>query len=331
MTGLLEIKEKIKNLYGKYDIYINSLLKFILGLCVFFSINENIGYMEKLSGTSVTLVLALACSIMPINAMIFLAAVLVILHLYALAMEIAVVGLVLFLLLGLLYFRFAPQNGYYTVLTSVCLQFNLGPVMPITAGLLGEVCTSIAVLCGTVVWYFLKGVKENASVLGDSGKDTAITSKYTAALNQLMDNKEMYLVLITFVLVTIVVLFIRRLSIDHAWTVAIIVGCLTNFIVLFAGYVILGLYGRIAGLIIGSVASLVVALLLEFLFFNLDYTRTERVRFEDDEYYYYVKAVPKIYVAEKEKQVKTFGGKGKERISRKQLSEDMDISEELLR
>ena len=35
----------------------------------------------------------------------------------------------------------------------------------------------------------------------------------------------------------------------------------------------------------------------QFLFMNLDYARTERVQFEDDDYYYYVKAVPKKTVA----------------------------------
>ena len=31
--------------------------------------------------------------------------------------------------------------------------------------------------------------------------------------------------------------------------------------------------------------------------FGVDYTRTEYVQFEDDDYYYYVKAVPKMTVA----------------------------------
>lgn len=329
MTGLLELKEKIKNIYGKYDIYFNPLFKFILALYVFLMVNGNIGYMEKISGTSVTLVLALLCSILPINAMIVLAGFVVVLHLYALALEVAVVGLALFVLMGLLYFRFAPRNGYYAVLTTVCMNCNIGSVMPMAAGLLGEVYTVISVICGTITWFFLKGIKENETVFGNASEDTAVTSKFAAALKQLMDNKEMYLVILTFILVTLIVYFIRNLSIDHAWTVATIVGSLVNFIVLFAGYVLLGISGRITGLIIGSFAALALALILEFLFFNLDYTRTERVRFEDDEYYYYVKAVPKIRVAEKEKQVKTFNAKDNGRISRRQLSEEMDIHEDL--
>lgn len=330
MTGLLEIKEKLKNIYGKYDIYIKPLIKFILALCVFGLINGNIGYMGKINNIAVTLVLALLCSILPINVMILLSVVVILLHLYALALEAAVMGAVLFLLLTLLYFRFAPKNGFYTILTPICMHYNIGAVMPMTVGLLGEAYSVISVVCGTVIWFFLEGVKENASVLGSRSEDAAATSKFTAILNQLIGNKEMYLVILTFLLVTLMVLFIRRLSIDHAWTVAIIIGGLVNFIVLFAGYVLLGISGRITGLVIGSLISLAVALVLEFLFFNLDYTRTERVQFEDDEYYYYVKAVPKIYVAEKEKHVKKFSTKDSERITRKQLAEDMDISEDLL-
>ena len=37
----------------------------------------------------------------------------------------------------------------------------------------------------------------------------------------------------------------------------------------------------------------------------VDYSRKETVQFEDDDYYYYVKAIPKLGVAKKNKNVKT--------------------------
>ena len=49
-------------------------------------------------------------------------------------------------------------------------------------------------------------------------------------------------------------------------------------------------------------------MIIEFLFFNLDYSRTERLQFEDDDYYYYVKAVPKVAVTAPEKNVKQITG-----------------------
>ena len=33
------------------------------------------------------------------------------------------------------------------------------------------------------------------------------------------------------------------------------------------------------------------------MIFSVDYTRTEYTQFEDDDYYYYVKAVPKMNIA----------------------------------
>ena len=52
-----------------------------------------------------------------------------------------------------------------------------------------------------------------------------------------------------------------------------------------------------------ALLGLAVGFILEFLFFSVDYSRTENMQFEDDEYYYYVKAVPKIGVPVPEKKV----------------------------
>ena len=67
---------------------------------------------------------------------------------------------------------------------------------------------------------------------------------------------------------------------------------------------------------------MVIGLLLEFFLFSVDYTRTEHLQYEDDEYYYYVKAVPKISIAAPEKTVK--------RINERRNTEEID-SEEIRR
>ena len=48
-------------------------------------------------------------------------------------------------------------------------------------------------------------------------------------------------------------------------------------------------------------AAIAVGLILEVLFLAVDYSRTEHLEFEDDEYHYYVKAVPKVAVSAPEK------------------------------
>ena len=54
----------------------------------------------------------------------------------------------------------------------------------------------------------------------------------------------------------------------------------------------------------GSVLAVVVGIVICFLVFHVDYARTEKLQFENDEYYYYVKAVPKVTVPDTHKKVK---------------------------
>lgn len=337
METLLEWKEKIRHFYSKNEIYVVPIVKFFLAFLLFFIINKNIGYMKRLDHIAVVLVLALLCAILPANAMVLFGVILTLLHLYALSKEVFLTGAVFFLLLALLYFRFAPKEGYYTALTPICFVFRIPYIMPIAEGLLCKPYAIFSVISGTFAYYFLNGIKMNEALLGASSEDTTAASKFAAALKQLIGNKEMYLVLTAFVVAMLLVYQIRRLSVDHAWTIAILTGVLVQFAILFAGYLLFGINGKVFTLLIGSIVSTGMAFVLKFLFFNVDYTRVERVQFEDDEYYYYVKAVPKISVTQSKKQIKQFNRKTKsaghksERITKEALAKEMDIDKSLLK
>lgn len=333
MTTILELKEKIIRFYGKNEVYLMPIIRFLLAFVVFMLINLNIGYMQRISNVPVALILALLCAVLPINVMMLIATVVILLDMYALSMEVCLVALVLFMLIYFLYFRFAPKYGYDVVLTAVCCRLQIPYIAPVGMGLLHEVYSVFALICGTVLYFFLNGVKNNAKLLsGTADIEGEATSMFTIALNQLLGNKEMYLVLGVMGATLIIVYVIRRMSIENAWRIAIISGILFETIGLIAGYMLLGISGKIIGVLIGGVISAVIAFVIQFLSFNLDYTRTERLQFEDDEYYYYVKAVPKAFIPGTDKQVKRFGGKdaNQERLTKKQFAREMDIDEDLL-
>ncbi|MCR5467328.1 MAG: hypothetical protein K6F37_00065 [Lachnospiraceae bacterium] len=310
MTTLLEIKEKLRAFYAKYDIYIKPALKFLLALVVYIQINGNIGYNSKIESFPITLVLALLGAILPIGATVFIAAIVILLHLYALSFEVAIIGFILFVMVYFLYFRFSPKKGMNVLLMPICLKFRVGSVVPVTSGLVSEWYSAISIVSGTLVYYFLLGIKENASTLG-AETDEGITYKFTAVINQLVGNKQMYLAMVTFALTTLVVYTIRKLSANYSWYIAIITGLLVNFIMELGGKLMLGISLNLGFLLLETAVTAIVAFIVMFMTFNLDYTRVERVQFEDDDYYYYVKAVPKIFVAEKEKTVKTISTKKK--------------------
>ncbi len=131
-----------------------------------------------------------------------------------------------------------------------------------------------------------------------------MAGKFRFIIDGFMDRKEMLLLIAAFAVTIIVVYLIRRLSIDYAWTIAIISGALVDVMILLVGDLSFDMEISIAGLIVGTIFSVAIAKLVELFAFHLDYSRTEKVQFEDDEYYYYVKAVPKITVAAPSRTVK---------------------------
>ena len=96
---------------------------------------------------------------------------------------------------------------------------------------------------------------------------------------------------------------------DHCWTIATVAGILTNIVILLMGDLMMDLNYSLVQIILGSAVAGIICYALQFLCFNLDYKRIEKVQFEDDEYYYYVKAVPKINVSAPDKKVKKINSK----------------------
>ncbi len=108
----------------------------------------------------------------------------------------------------------------------------------------------------------------------------------------------MIAMIITFAATIIVVYLIRRLKFNFAWQVALGAGIIVCFVTLLVSSSVLDADVGIGGAILSLFVSALIVLVLQFFIFNVDYSRAEYVQFEDDEYYYYVKAVPKIIVEE---------------------------------
>ena len=333
MTSLLVAKQYVKNFVSKYEVYLKPVLKLVLALAALMMINGKIGYMHRLDSLPVVLMVALMCSFMPMNFIVFVAAAFTVLHMYALSLECAALALVIFMVLFLLYFRFSPKDTIVVLLTPMCFMVGIPYVMPLAMGLLGTPASAVSIACGVVVTYLINYIADSATTLSGMATDDMGT-RLRFIIDGFLDNKEMILTIAVFTLTLILVYIIRRLSIDYAWTIAIIAGALANIMIFLIGDLIFDTNVSILGLIVGTVFSALIAKVIEFFDLHVDYSRTEKVQFEDDEYYYYVKAVPKMYVAEKEKQIKKFNTKelqkrSSERISREQFYEDMDIEDEM--
>jgi hypothetical protein len=120
----------------------------------------------------------------------------------------------------------------------------------------------------------------------------------------LLQNWAMWITLVAFVAVLLLVNLIRTRSFDYAWRIAIIAGGVVYVVIMLGGSFFVDVRVSMAPLLIQTALSVVAGIILEFFVFGGDYSRTERLEYEDDEYYYYVKAVPKAAVAKSERSIK---------------------------
>lgn len=304
MSTLLEIRENLRNFYSKYEIYLTPFFKFVLALLTFTTVNTSLGYMVKINNILIVLILALMCSFLPINLIVVVAGIMVTMHLYAVALECALAGGILFLLMFLLYFRFSPKDTVVVLLLPICFFLKIPYLIPIAVGLMCSITSVVSVSCGVVVYYMICFVKENASTLGTmEGSDNAI-ARFRYVIDGMLSNKTMFVMVIAFAVTVVVVYLIRRLSVNHAWTIAIVTGAVMCVVVMLVGDLKMNTNLSLFSVIIGTVIGALLCKILEFFVFNVDYSRTEYVQFEDDEYYYYVKAVPKNSVTKTNKTVK---------------------------
>ena len=303
MAVLLEFKEKFRRFYNKYDTYLVPALKFIVALVSFIMLNASIGYMEKLNNPVIAILISVICAFLPVGFTIVMLSLFMVAHLYAISVEFALIALCVVLLMYLLYFRFASKSGYLLILTVFMCWIKMPFVLPVAVGLCSSVISVVPVSFGVIIYYIIN----TASVY-----ETAVTNKsltesmlqVSYLIESLVKNKQLFLVMAALAVTIIIVYIVRRLKIDYAWGYAIAIGSVAQFVVVVLGEILLKTGLNIILIVISVILGALAGYICNILFFAVDFRRTEYVQYEDDEYYYYVKAVPKINVAGEDVRVK---------------------------
>lgn len=297
MKALLIMKQQLIRFYTRYEVYIQPVLKFLAMLIALLLINSNVGYMTKLKNPAIVLILSLICSFMPVNLIVVISGIVIVAHMYAMSLQCAVVVFVLFAIMYALYFRFTPKDAIAVLLTPIAFKLNMPYAVPFSMGFVGSPLSAISVGCGTVTYYMLEYIKNHENSLSGSASLSQLEDTlagFKGIIDGILKNDEMFLMVIVFAVIIIFIYLIRRLRINYSWQIALGVGAVVGFVFLLAGSAALDADISIAGALFGMIFSALLVIILQFFVFNVDYSRAEYVQFEDDEYYYYVKAIPKV-------------------------------------
>ena len=286
----------LRSFYGKYEAVLTAVVNFAVSVTAFWMLNDSIGYMEKLKNPVVWLSMSLVCSFLPYSIISFLAGIVLVAHISSVSLEMALILAVLMIMVSILYYGFQPGDSYLLLLTPIFFHLKVPYAIPLLVGLSGSLVSVVPVSCGVFLYYIIQYVKQNAGVLtNDASLD--IIQKYTQVIRNMMSNNLMMVMMVTCAVGILVVYLIRMLSVDYAWHIAIVSGALAQLAVVFVSDFLFDVSVPMAELLVGTLVSMVLAAVYNFMIFAVDYSRTEYLQFQDDDYYYYVKAVPKITVS----------------------------------
>jgi len=323
LTTVFEIRKKIIEAYGQFEYMIVPSFKFAVAFLLILMINDHIGFNLGLTNKLLGVIIALVCSLVPVNFIAGILVMLVLAHLYTLSLETMIVAGVIFLLMLLLYFRFSPKDTIMILLLPLAFAAKVEYAVPVVAGLLFTPGSAVGVGFGVIITKYLAYVEQNKAALGNSEIGPATVDNFRNIVDALLQNKSMWILAGAFAAAVVVVFLIRRLETAHSWTIAIIVGSMVEVCILLFGDMQYDTNIDLTKVFLGVFLSILVELLVEFFCFMVDYTRVESVQFEDDDYYYYVKAVPKVTVSDSLRTVKTIstseksGAGFRDQVSRK--------------
>lgn len=330
MDNIYVLRGRLEELYGKHSKWFDKIFQFILAMLTFTVINQNIGFLKSAASPVVALGLSVICTFLPIMVTVVLATVLILAHTMAASIGIFAVTALVFLIMYIFYIRLTPKMALVVLFTPLAFVLKIPFLVPVACALVYAPVSLVAVSCGTVVYYMMEFVKKSATTSkGTGGK--AVLYEITSYVQKVFLNKEMWIYIVAFIIGFYVIYTIRRQEIDHAWKIGIITGAIANVIVVAVGDIALGVDASYGALIFGNILAVVIGLVLELFLFSVDYARSERLQFEDDEYYYYVKAIPKVSIATPEKTVKKINERQETEIidaeAVKRLSQDTSEGE----
>ncbi len=303
MTVLFVIRDKIKAIYGKTSMVIMPIIRFLVAYIAFNYINGQIGYDTRLLQLPVVVVLAAISALLPSYVTVLIAAVMTVLHIFAAA---PLLSLIFLLLLAVLYFfmaRFASRYALVVLFMPILAHYNLLPLAPLVLGLIASPTAVFAVIPGVMLITIARAIKDAILMSTSSMALQDLLPLYVYIVKQLTSDRDMMLMIIVSVCVLLATWAIRRIRMPHVILISVLTGMVMNIALSIVGNTVMGLTWDTRTVVIGTIISGIIALVIQFFRYLLDYSTVEHVQFEDDDYYYYVTAVPKLKVTSPEKSV----------------------------
>lgn len=310
MTSLLTIRDEIRNFFREHDTIVTPMIRFLCAMVLLFGLVALYGYSSTCSSLVVILALSLLCAFVSEGFTLLIVGIVTLLNCVSVSLEATAIYALLFIVLYYLYIKYCPKTAYVVMFTPLLYLMNIHYIVPIVVGILLGPVGIVPAIFGVVIYYFSRYLSELNGLLATAAEEDAVQS-FSYLISGLLQDKKMILTVIVFAVVIVITYMIYRTSMKNAWYIAIISGAVIELFMMLIGGYAMEADINIVQIVVGTLIGMCLAFVVQFFKGTVDYSRTEIVQFEDDEYYYYVKAVPKLTVAAKNVNVKKINTRSK--------------------
>jgi len=294
ILSILKLRKDLHEIYKKHNRLITLFVKGLGTLFLFLSLNSLYNSTDKMM-VAVAAGLAAVCTVSPVKYIYAAASLVTAIHLWQISWDLAVFFVVVVFISWVLVCRALPEAGLIMAFTPFLFVIKIPFFMPLLVGMFSTVFGVAAMVFG-VFYYFLGAYSSNISaLLSAPGADEYILS-IQAIMAAFAADKEFLLILTACVIAAVVTYILCHQSFDYSWYIGCVSGGIAGLVTYFAGSILFEVEIAYMEFIWTIPVVMCLACLFQFLRCIIDYSGVEYVEFEDDEYYYYVKAVPKVNV-----------------------------------
>ena len=326
ITNILVVRKAVRRFIQKYQTAFELIFKFIITYLAFDQIVTLLNFSTTLSKSVVKLAVGVIGAIVPGIVTILILGITALYEVYSAAPILSLLVLVLFIVIYCFAARFSGKYAYAIIAIPLLVKYDLHYIVPLLLGLTATPMAIFPAISGVLFYCIFKVIVADVSVATFNSVDEAL-ALYLKVINDILGNKDMLVTIAVFSAIIVVMWLFRRLQYSFAFEITIIVGACTGLILYFLAYLKLGT--PIDGVVKGTILSVIIVCIVQTFRLILDYTGVQNVQFEYDDYYYYVKAVPKIDVDVPDRFVKA-GEKPERpaRIEKRETPKETDESED---
>lgn len=302
MSSLLAIRDSIRDFLRKFDEITTPVFRFIMAYIMYASINSMYGYSDLFERGIVVFLLSVIAALVPTTIVVFIGGVVIVINSFAVGAQVGICALFIFMIMYCTYMRVFPNTGWILALVPILYMWNLPYAIPIVVVIFAGASGIVPAAFGVIIYQFGLYVDEVQNVIATATEEDAFLP-YTYLIDTVLKDKQMLLEIIVYAVVILITFVVYKLPFDYIWYIAIGVGAVLNIIAFMCCGMMLDVEIDTGNVIIGTILGALVAVIVQMCKSMVDYSRKETVQFEDDDYYYYVKAIPKFNVSAKKKNV----------------------------